>query len=56
MDDWGIDLGLLGTQKAISTPPDLAIVFVSKLAWKAIEEVNYPGYGTFLIRYKKLTF
>jgi len=46
--DWNIDLGLLGTQKAISTPPDLSIVTVSQRAWQVIEEVNYVGYDALL--------
>lgn len=54
-----IDLGLLGSQKAISILPDLSMitskltlkksnVLVSKSAWKRIEEVNYVGYDAIL--------
>ncbi|MCS6826203.1 MAG: aminotransferase class V-fold PLP-dependent enzyme [Caldilinea sp.] len=39
-----IDLGLLGSQKALSLPPDLSIVTVSERAWQAVAEVNYVGY------------
>jgi len=42
--DWGIDLGLLGTQKCLSLPPDLSIITVSSKAWKVINEVSYVGY------------
>jgi len=43
-----IDLGLLGSQKALSLPPDLGIATVSARAWKVIEEVAYFGYDAFL--------
>jgi aspartate aminotransferase-like enzyme len=39
-----IDLGLLGTQKVISAPPSISIVFVNERAWSRIEQVNYVGY------------
>lgn len=39
-----IDLGLLGTQKVISAPPSISIVFVNERAWQRIEAVNYVGY------------
>jgi len=44
VSDWGIDLGLLGSQKCLSLPPDLSIVTVSPKAWKVIDEVRYVGY------------
>ncbi len=44
MDDWHIDLGLLGSQKVLSLPPDLAMVTVSERAWSAVEEIGYVGY------------
>eukprot|EP01122_Echinamoeba_exundans_P016666 TRINITY_DN8518_c0_g1_i1.p1 TRINITY_DN8518_c0_g1~~TRINITY_DN8518_c0_g1_i1.p1 ORF type:complete len:363 (-),score=60.45 TRINITY_DN8518_c0_g1_i1:3-1091(-) len=44
VDAWNIDLGLLGTQKCLSMPPDLGIVTVSDRAQKAIDQVNYVGY------------
>ncbi|MCK5739298.1 alanine--glyoxylate aminotransferase family protein [bacterium] len=43
-DDWQIDLCLMGTQKAFSSPPDLAMLSVSPKAWEMIETVNYQGY------------
>jgi len=39
-----IDLGLLGSQKCLSLPPDLSIIFVSERAWEVIEDVMYVGY------------
>ncbi len=44
VDDWHIDLGLLGSQKVLSLMPDLSMVTVSERAWAAIEETNYVGY------------
>ena len=44
VDDWFIDLGLLGSQKVLSLPPDLAMVTVSEHAWSVIEEIAYVGY------------
>lgn len=43
-DEWGIDLCLIGTQKALSAFPDLAAVAVSERAWEIVSEVNYAGY------------
>lgn len=39
-----IDLGLLGSQKVLSLPPDLAVTTVSSRAWKAIARTGYVGY------------
>jgi aspartate aminotransferase-like enzyme len=44
VDDWSIDLGLLGSQKVLSLPPDLAMVTVSERSWSAIEKIGYVGY------------
>jgi aspartate aminotransferase-like enzyme len=43
-DEWGIDLCLVGNQKALSALPDLAVVTVSERAWEVIAQVDYPGY------------
>lgn len=43
-----IDLGLFGSQKALSTPPDLAMVSVSERAWARIATVGYQGYDALL--------
>jgi aspartate aminotransferase-like enzyme len=39
-----IDLGLLGSQKVLSLPADLAMVSVSERAWARIQQVRYVGY------------
>ncbi len=48
MDEWHIDLCLIGTQKALSSFPDLAAVAVSERAWEIIAEVDYAGYDALL--------
>ncbi len=44
VDGWGIDLALVGSQKCLSSLPDLAIVAVSPAAWAAIDSLSYAGY------------
>jgi aspartate aminotransferase-like enzyme len=44
VDDWSIDLGLAGSQKCLSSLPNMAIVTISERAWRVIDEVNYAGY------------
>lgn len=44
VDRCAIDLGLLGSQKVLSLPPDLAMVSVSDRAWRTIADVGYAGY------------
>jgi aspartate aminotransferase-like enzyme len=36
-DDWGVDINVTGSQKALMLPPGLAFVSVSDKAWKKIE-------------------
>ncbi|KAI1320601.1 hypothetical protein EDD11_000123 [Mortierella claussenii] len=51
---WNIDIGLLGSQKALSCEPSLAMVTVSGKAWKQIEKVAYSGYDA-LLPFKNMT-
>jgi aspartate aminotransferase-like enzyme len=44
VDEWQIDLGLLGSQKVLSLMPDLSMVSISPRAWDVIEATNYAGY------------
>jgi aspartate aminotransferase-like enzyme len=37
-DDWGIDVNVTGSQKALMLPPGLAFVSVSDKGWQAIEK------------------
>jgi aspartate aminotransferase-like enzyme len=43
-DDWGIDLCVTGSQKCIACPPGLALISVSKRAWKVIEKARSRAY------------
>ncbi len=44
VDEWQIDLGLLGSQKVLSLMPDLSMISVSERAWAAVAAVGYAGY------------
>lgn len=43
-DEWGIDVVVAGSQKALMTPPGLGIVSVSERAWRAHEESRMPRF------------
>lgn len=44
-NNWGIDIGIIGTQKALGAPPGLVILTVNQKAWKIIEKKkNRPYY------------
>lgn len=43
-DEWHIDLCLGGSQKCLSSLPDMAFLSVSKTAWEIIGQVGYEGY------------
>jgi aspartate aminotransferase-like enzyme len=44
-DEWNIDLCLGGSQKCLSSLPDLAFLAVSDAAWQIIDQVDYVGYS-----------
>jgi aspartate aminotransferase-like enzyme len=43
-DNWGIDVVVGGSQKALMLPPGLAFAAVSDKAWKFVETSNLPKY------------
>jgi aspartate aminotransferase-like enzyme len=43
-DEWLIDLCLGGSQKCLSSLPDMAFLSVSETAWDIIHNVDYAGY------------
>ena len=47
VDACGIDIGILGSQKALSLTPSLSISSISPRAWEMIESVNYSGYEAY---------
>jgi aspartate aminotransferase-like enzyme len=44
MDDWGIDVLLSGSQKALMLPPGLAFAAASDKAWKLAETADLPRF------------
>lgn len=44
MDEWGIDVLVSGSQKALMLPPGLSFVALSDKAWKAVERSDLPKY------------
>ncbi len=48
VEQWGIDLCLVGTQKVLSCLPDLGILTVSPRAWERARQVGYTGYDALL--------
>lgn len=43
-DDWGLDIVIGASQKALMVPPGLAFASVSEKAWKRIEKSKMPRY------------
>jgi aspartate aminotransferase-like enzyme len=43
-DEWGVDVVVAGSQKALMSPPGLGFVSVNERAWKAHEESRMPRY------------
>ena len=44
VDDWGVDMIIGGSQKALMMPPGLAYSAVSERAWKHMEKTTSPRY------------
>jgi aspartate aminotransferase-like enzyme len=44
VDEWGIDVAVSGSQKALMTPPGLAFASVSPAAWTASERATAPRF------------
>ncbi|MDD2440041.1 MAG: alanine--glyoxylate aminotransferase family protein [Methanosarcinaceae archaeon] len=53
VDEWGVDLAVVGSQKCIAAPPGLAMVSVSEKALEAMEAVKKRPYYLDLKAYKK---
>lgn len=53
MDEWGIDIAVTGSQKALMLPPGLGFVAVSERAWKVIESFEAPIFYNNLRAFKK---
>jgi aspartate aminotransferase-like enzyme len=44
MDEWGIDVLVCSSQKALMTPPGLGVIAVNERAWKRIQSFSPPAY------------
>lgn len=44
MDEWGIDVLVCGSQKALMLPPGLGLISLSEKAWKSSEQSRLPKY------------
>lgn len=53
MDEWGVDVIVAGSQKALMIPPGLAYIALSEKAWKLTESSRLPKYYFDLKAYKK---
>jgi serine---pyruvate transaminase len=54
MDDWGVDVAITGSQKALMLPPGLAFVALSDRAWKAIDaNKSHQDFYLDLKKYRK---
>ncbi|ACL69905.1 pyridoxal-phosphate-dependent aminotransferase family protein [Halothermothrix orenii] len=52
-DDWNLDIVVTSSQKALMTPPGLAILSVSPKAWKQIRSSSFPVFYWDLKKAKK---
>ncbi len=52
-DEWGLDIVIGGSQKALMVPPGLAFASVSEKAWKVIGKSKLPRYYFDLARERK---
>lgn len=53
MDEWGIDIAVTGSQKALMLPAGLAFVAVSDKGWRTIEQNKAPRFYLDLSAYRK---
>jgi len=51
-DDWGIDVLVVGSQKALMGPPGLAFLAISPAAWRQIESIDRQAFYFDLISYR----
>lgn len=52
-DDWGLDVVLAGTQKAVAVPPGLTLFTLSERAAERAAKVPHRGFYTDLLRYRE---
>ncbi len=55
MDDWGVDVLVAGTQKAMMTPPGIAFVAINGNGWSLVNQSDLPKfYFDFTTTWKRL--
>lgn len=52
-DEWGLDIALAGTQKAVAVPPGLTLFTLSDRAAEQAGKVPHRGFYTDLLRYRE---
>jgi aspartate aminotransferase-like enzyme len=52
-DEWGIDVLVVGSQKALMLPPGLSFLSVSEKAWRQIDRAGAPAFYFDLKRYRE---
>ena len=52
-DAWGIDILVVGSQKALMAPPGLAFLTISPAAWTQIESIRRPAFYFDVLAYRK---
>ncbi|WMW24777.1 alanine--glyoxylate aminotransferase family protein [Methanolobus sediminis] len=53
VDEWGVDIAIVGSQKCLAAPPGLSMVSVSERAFEAMDEKGELPYYLDLKAYKK---
>lgn len=52
-DEWGLDMVVAGSQKALMLPPGLAFVSISDKAWEFVKKSKLPKFYFDFLAYKK---
>jgi aspartate aminotransferase-like enzyme len=53
MDEWGVDVYITGSQKALMLPPGLGFAAINDRAWKRVDSGKMPGLYLDLKAYRK---
>ena len=53
MDEWGVDIAVTASHKALGLPPGLALIAVSEKAWRKVDAHQGPKFYWDLHAYKK---
>lgn len=53
VDEWGVDIAVVGSQKCLAAPPGLSVVSVSEKAFEIMKDVTKRPYYSDLLAYKK---